>query len=306
MEPALNRFFDTLPSKPHATDDFNDGVYRQRKSRAVTCRYIQPNRNGTIHYLAFDIDHDDAYWAYDNALLPPPTIITLNRDNGRGHLLYELAAAVTVCDEYPKPKAYADAIRVAYSRKLAADTSYTGFTTKNPLAKHWRVKTNHGAVYSLTELAEHVVLPRVTRRQSTDIAYLGRNCELFERCRAWAYRAFNRSKSQSHFDAGVFEFCTQYNAVNFAANPLPEREVRSVARSVAKWVWRKFSPAQFSDIQRARTLRGAEKRRNQTEQRIRDAIAEFRNCGKPVMQRAIARHLGLHHDTMRRYRGLFQ
>ena len=38
-------------------------------------------------------------------------------------------------------------------------------------------------------------------------------------------------------------------------NPLPDREVRALVKSVASWTWKKFNAAKFSEIQRERALR---------------------------------------------------
>ena len=47
---------------------------------------------------------------------------------------------------------------------------------------------------------------------------------------------------------------------NESREPLPEKEIRRLARSVAWWIWQKFTPAAFSTIQSYRGRKGAEKR----------------------------------------------
>lgn len=85
---------------------------------------------------------------------------------------------------------------------------------------------------------------------------VGRNCDLFEGLREWAYsavRKFWRPGGEEHWRAAVR---LQAEALNTFAMPLGAAEVAGIARSVARYVWRRFSPADFREIQAVRGRRG--------------------------------------------------
>ena len=69
-----------------------------------------------------DCDHDAAVFSYDDGPLPPPNIITLIPDNGRGHLNYRLRAPVAKTDAArDRPLRYLAAIETCMIRRLDAD-----------------------------------------------------------------------------------------------------------------------------------------------------------------------------------------
>ena len=313
MNITLDRFFNALPDYPRSTNNFEHGSYKNRKEEAIYNRYIQHNRNQKIHYLAFDIDYDEAYWAANDALLPPPTIITLNGNNGRGHLLYELKDPITICDEHPKPNLYAKDIHENYTTRLNADTDYTGSITKCPLHSSYRVYTNDSAIYTLADLKDYA-LPspsKAKRCKPSSGAYLGRNCQLFEQCRMWAYHAWREASSnRSKFDADVLKWCQDYNTSKFE-QPLNFNEVKGIAKSVVKWVWNEFSKEIFSEIQSRRGQRGSEvtarNKRKKKEIEIREAIKKLKASNEKVSQSAVARITSISQQNIsKNYKQLFQ
>ncbi|EBZ9359400.1 replication protein, partial [Salmonella enterica subsp. enterica serovar Derby] len=77
-----------------STDDFNDGVYRNPKEKALLKKYIGFNNRSFVNGLVFDVDHEYGAIAWDLADLPKPNIIIQNTRNGHAHLLYALKSPV--------------------------------------------------------------------------------------------------------------------------------------------------------------------------------------------------------------------
>ncbi|RZA16687.1 MAG: DNA primase, partial [Proteobacteria bacterium] len=74
--------------------------------------------------------------------------------------------------------------------------------------------------------------------------------------RDWAYsavRKFWRPGGEERWRAAVR---LQAEALNTFAVPLGAAEVAGIARSVARYVWRRFSPAEFREVQAVRGRRG--------------------------------------------------
>ncbi|MEY0847253.1 primase C-terminal domain-containing protein, partial [Providencia rettgeri] len=75
---------------------------------------------------------------------------------------------------------------------------------------------------------------------------LGRNCQLFEQTRKWAYRAIRQGwPAYEQWLQACFERAKAYN-FQFLT-PLDEKEVFGIAKSIAKWTHSKFSQESFDE-----------------------------------------------------------
>ncbi|MEY1549412.1 primase C-terminal domain-containing protein, partial [Providencia manganoxydans] len=75
---------------------------------------------------------------------------------------------------------------------------------------------------------------------------LGRNCQLFEQTRKWAYRAIRQGwPAYDQWLQACFERAKAYNFQ--LLQPLDEKEVWGIAKSIAKWTHSKFSQESFND-----------------------------------------------------------
>ena len=146
------------------------------------------------------------------------------------------------------------------TRALGADQAYTHFLTKTPGHARWRTIWGREQPYSLPELARALPedLPLPKRIKTAEAVGLGRNVTLFDGLRAWAYRS---RRLYSRFEAFSEACLYQAQGLNVFAAPLPVSELRSTARSVAKWTWERFSAAEFAAVQRQRQARWAASRR---------------------------------------------
>lgn len=244
-------FMERLPRRPWCANYPKHGQIVRPAEVALKHRHIQPNAPLELAWLIFDLDYQGAAFAWEHAGLPPPTITVSNPDNGHAHLFYGLTTPVVKGSAAREaPLRYAALVQAAYLARLRADPGYAHQIAKNPLHPAWRsLWVNH--LYDLGELAEYVTLPkRLPRRESFGV---GRNCTLFDELRAWAYQWIRQYKrngaSPEQWRDAILG---QAERMNVFDTPLASSEVRALARSVAKWTWRHFNDARFSEIQSAR------------------------------------------------------
>ena len=266
MQAALKIFADNLSRYPYCTDNPRDGQAKRARDDAILQSHIQPNTAGRVLWVAFDVDQPDGATAWDRLSAPPPTLAMENPRNGHAHLLYALTAPVPRTDAArAKPLLYLAAAQEGIRRKLQADPGYSGNLCKNPFSARWNVK-QWADTYSMGELADWVTLPSPAEMQKRvrdpDYAGLGRNCEMFERLRQVAYRLVRRYWIPGGFE--YFRDALRIHADDLSAafaEPLPMAETRAISASCARWVWKRFTPADFRAIQSKRGARkGADKR----------------------------------------------
>jgi hypothetical protein len=255
-----DQFGEFIPKRPYCTDDPRSGLQIRSRKSALSYKHIQYNGPNAISWFPFDIDRPDARFAAEDANLPPPTVFVGNPDNGHGHLAYLLGAPVFASNAARiGPLRYAAAVERGLRRRLGADPHYNGLIAKNPLHPDWCTEWLTAEPYDLPTL-ESWLFERDMRFEHRRRAQfgLGRNCNLFDSLRKIAYREVLRFKKDGN-RAGFAE-----RMENLASHlnhefqvPLGFSEVRSIARSVTKWTWHRFSVDDFSKIQswRGRMLR---------------------------------------------------
>lgn len=255
----LDLFYDHLPTRPRCADYLPGPTVVREKMDAVSRLHIQANGPTHLYWLIYDIDRPTAMIDWSERNMPAPNIIVGNPDNGHAHLLYGLEVPVRKApDAQLKPLRYAAAVERALLAKVDGDYGYAGLICKNPLHPHWIVQTPQDFPYSLTWLADYVDLRKVDFRTKADDYGLGRNCTIFNSLRQWAYRNRRHFETFPAWHIACLERATSYNT--FPA-PLPFNEIKSTAKSVAKWVWENqaFSKAGFSAIQTKRGKSGGKK-----------------------------------------------
>ncbi|WP_223956844.1 LuxR C-terminal-related transcriptional regulator, partial [Aeromonas caviae] len=117
--------------------------------------------------------------------------------------------------------------------------------------------------YTLDYLAEFCPdkeLAAYSRRSRKEASGLGRNVALFDNVREWAYSAVREYWRPNGYDAwaeAVRATCDSANAFGLEqGGPLPLSEVKATAKSIARWVWRHFTPSEFRAIQATRGAKG--------------------------------------------------
>jgi len=268
LNSLLSTFKDRLPHRPYCTDDFSHGLKIRPAREAVNYKYIQPNPPVCRAWLVYDIDRPGAIYAAEDAGLPQPTMMVENPANHHAHFLYGLSLPVfTACAEKTTPMRWAACVDILYSQALDADRNYSGLTCKNPCSPAWVTHAGRNMLYDLSELQEYVDYNDLKkwkdkRRRLPDVG-LGRNCNLFDDLRHWAYRQVDVFRGAGLYEKWVEAVFAKALALNHFLEtdkgPLFENEVIHTAKSVARWTWENYfgrmPDEQFSKIQANRVAR---------------------------------------------------
>jgi Replicase family/Primase C terminal 1 (PriCT-1) len=257
-----NLFESRLMNKPYCAYEKSDGAYIRQKKTALKRKYIQYNSTAYVSFLCFDIDKSNGAIDWHDKGLPIPSTIVINPANGHAHLYYALRAAVCRTNlARQKPLRLLAVIEHGMGLKLESDLGFAGFLGKTPHHEaHKTLEPVMEIIYDLSELAEYVELPKTTPNKRLGIRTgLGRNIELFDALRKWAYKwtaDYRATKTQEQWHSAVL---SQAEHLNNFTTPLPLSEVKATAKSVAKWCWRNYtgrmSDEAFSKIQSQRAKR---------------------------------------------------
>lgn len=263
-----------MPRRPYCANAFGagQGLCIRAQKEALTYRNIQLNPPFMITFLTFDFDYDAGIDYRVNAPLVVidndlclPFWYVINPKNGHSHIIYVLKTPVlTTSAAHTKPLRYLEDIRYAMTEKMRADPAYNGLTSKNPFCPYWKVYVCSPRPVSLMDLALRVGLEgsvedrrrygylpaNAHSRAREDVSGLGRNCAIFERVRFWSYRAIREywGKGYTEWVSAVKYRCRQENAE--FPTPLCDVELKQIAKSIARWTWKRITPEGFSEKQR--------------------------------------------------------
>lgn len=242
--------YSQAPDRPYCANTKSGGRIRPQ-SEALSSPFVQLNPPAHQAWLILDIDREKASWAWEKANLPVPTFVAANPKNGHAQIGYALTAPVcTTKVARLDPLRYLAAIDYAYVLKIGGDFSFSGPLVKNPLHPHWQLwEPANAPRYELGYLAEFVELPKRLPPRPSGI---GRNCDLFEQLRKWAYSAVRNYWRPGGEDAWQDAVRRQAESINTFVKPLGASEVAGIARSTARYVWRRFTPSSFREIQAER------------------------------------------------------
>ena len=255
--------FESLPRRPYCMDEKPGYMIIRSKAIAIKKPYIQINSPVTTIYFVFDDDKNDAALSWFDANLPAPYWTAQNPENGHCHHCYKLEIPLHT-SEFSSIKAikYAQAVYYAYALKMGADLSYSQLITKNPLHPQHRTTYWTKQAYSLDYLADFVDLPKRIPKK-LEVVGLGRNVTMFEKGRHWAYTAIRDYMHHSSSHEWERAVRAQIEAINSSFEvPLPYSEVKATAKSIARWVWQRFSYGAFSEIQAKRGAKGGKAKGN--------------------------------------------
>ncbi len=260
---VLETFKNNLPPKPYCTDDLDIGLMIRPAEQAITKRYIQFNKPTDLRWFVYDIDRGTAQFDWQDLHVPQPNMTVRNPKNGHAHLFYGLEIPVHIQVTAKKnPIRYAGAIDVAMIRTLGADDRYRELISKNPLCDYWQTTVWRTSSYDLAEIADYLDLTPYSdeRRRLPEIG-LGRNCNLFDLTRFFAYREIRKTKcSQKEFIRRCIQFAKIHNTF---ATPLPQKECVTIGKSVGKWVYDNMSTESFQQWGEARRKKSVETRQIQ-------------------------------------------
>jgi len=289
-------FIQNLPLKPYCTNALKHGLVVRPRAQAVRKPYIEINPPKMVHWLIFDIDRDNAAFAWqDFPGLKAPNFAVVNPKNGHAHLYYKLSVPVCRSEMAQiKPLKYLSSLEYTYSNCLGADKAYAGLISKNPLhpAHSLILFRPLSKPYALGELALNIDLETRPKKVSTGV---GRNVDLFESARIFAYKAIRTFWKPGGYSAWEKAVKTHCETLNVFSSPLPESEVRAISKSIASWTWKHTTPDGFHESQAAKGRRSGQKRREMSEDK-RSSARLMKESGKTV--REIAETLGISRRTV--------
>ncbi|SAL39648.1 Replicase family protein [Caballeronia udeis] len=314
MNQQLEEFFTHLNEAVVTTNDFTEGTRFRKREKVDQFAYCGLNQMYRS-YLSFDLDTPGSAFRFEDANVPPPTIVTINPENAHCHMLYRLNTPV-ICTKHGRsaPQDFFDAIQDEMEVRLQADQAFNHTLTKNPRHPRWKVMT-YPVSYDLSDFLEYIDLPRRSSRivLPDHIQPRGRNDELFHGLRIWSYGAVHTVTDEDQWQAVAFAKATEINAC-FAC-PLPFAEVKATAKSVARWVWKeqhklgKTRPKvlTFADETAGQRMsKGAEYtnavRREKSLQTLRQAVADLQRIyGNKISVSMLVANTRMNIKTVRKY-----
>ena len=180
------------------------GPYRRRERSAAlsSAPYIEVNPLCVQSLIITDVDAGDVAGLPQLVGLPPESWAVRTRNAvGSGHIGYALATPVVLTDAaHRRPINLLARVEWGIRDVLGGDTTYAGRIMKNPLSP---------GVFQDTLWPQDVIFPTYTLRELAgslaDLEALpspgdprprasgvGRNVDIFDRTRTWAYRAIKR------------------------------------------------------------------------------------------------------------------
>ncbi|WP_018694178.1 replication initiation protein [Algicola sagamiensis] len=323
---ALNRVYTEAAYYPRCSDDKTARLSLPR-DLATKHPYMQVNRPGMESWLIFDLDHDNP-WIWEEAGLPAPNLIVMNRNEGSSHLFYAIKPVCTSLRARAHPIRYKKAIYEAMARKLRADASYSGPVAKTPGHPWWSTTEIHNIEYSLGELADYVDLeekPRWSRGPDIEGNSHSRHCLLFEEARYYAYSIVNELRDNGtfeHFHSMVQAFAENKN--NFSKRGFPQdltySQMMATVKSISRWTWDNYhgtgrchvgamslnKSLPLNERQSLAATRTHKERQKSTVSKIRAACANLRTQGKKLTYVAIARISKLTRQTVAKYKDFIE
>lgn len=244
-----------LPKKPLTSQDLTKGTIRRSRDKALDYKYIEANASSAKNMMVFDLDSPTAEWdlkskIYDDELLPEPNYYTVNPETNHAHVGYVIDGLVT---SGTKADSYFTAIYNAMTLVIGGDRGYKNKITRNPVLQPsvWMSDDT----YTLPELHAFVKLATVKKETIKDEDFIGRNDKMFNDLRKYAYSAYRRLNYND--DALLVDLHAHAAEINRdmvveAFEPLFQKEINAVVRSVHKFVVKNFTEEAFSEIQRQR------------------------------------------------------
>lgn len=284
------------PRRPYCANEKNQARIRPQEI-GLASAFLQLNPPAHRAWLLLDVDKRGAAHSWEDAGLPAPTFIAINRDNGHAHLGYALSAPVcSTMAARQAPLRYLAAIEHAYTAAAGADFAFAGHLAKNPLSDRWLLwEPANAPQYELSLLAEYVDLPQ---KPPPMPAGVGRNCDLFDALREWSYSAVREFWRPDGKDSWIEAVRRQAELMNTFSEPLDWPEVTGIARSVARFVWSHFNPESFRKVQAARGRKSGQARLEAQEDK-RSSAQLMSSIGRST--REIAAELGVHQSTVSRW-----
>ncbi len=301
----LADFAESLPYRPYVSNNLaENGLRIVSRGQADLFRYVQHNPPTKCVWLVLDCDFAGALAKVVAQKLPLPNFVATNPENGHSHLFYRLADPVCVSDAGIRRKPAWLLRRIEHQLRtlIGGDIGYMGFISKNLLNEHWEVECVRQEPWKLLEFQDYLTLPKKLPKRS-EVEGFGRNVTLFNSCRQVAYEtvlAYRLGGTKEQFYEHMLSVVSAKN-LGFPV-PLYAPEVRSIAKSITNWTWRKYtgrrSNEEFSKVQAKRGKLGGVAKGAAYENKRSEAL-KLASMG--MSQKEIAQTLGVTTRTLRNW-----
>lgn len=282
------------PQKPLCSNN-KSGPYKRRSKNVALNSYmfIESNPHALQSLIVLDVDHPDKF-IYEEHSIAPPSYQVQNLFTHSYHAVYGLTTPVVLTDAARRPPVNLLArVETGLRRAFEADEGYTGRITRNPLSTNYQATTwgvnddttshnmrTYQLKYLANQLSEAKLLPRWNDKKALKNSIVGRNVTLFDTTRQWAYSAIRNywSDPEHIWHEVVHAYAHNKNLGAIADQwgaPLPDTEVKHLARSVSKWVHRRFTPEKFTKHQQQAQKATVSARRQKTQQLLLEAIEDM-------------------------------
>lgn len=327
---AEQLYYDDLPYHPFCTNDFDAGMFRIRRDKAIEKSIVQHNPDFLVRCLVFDMDKPQGaskYWSAElhwrDVDAPEPNWIIINPKNGHAHYYYMLTTPVPLTDQSrAKPRKYVASIQRALRKKLNADLGFADLVAKNPLHNKWNSKVTRTETYSLEELSQYLDLETIKKAPKRETEGLGRHCILFDELRWWAYSRVTEARDTMNFGAWLNLLLNKAEALNTFRDRLPQSSINSTTKSVARWTWTKYDgkgsskkrgrdtaknhQLELADKQAYSAIKTNEQRKQTSERKIEVAIRLLQKENKRISIRSVAEKARLSKTTVQTHKKLLK
>ena len=228
-----------------------DADYRKNLETVPTEDFIQ-----VMPYTIYALFDDPNRWEYEVDGPAPNWQVRKASQPTTYHVAFALETPVARhAAARMRPLGFYRTIYDGLAAKIGADPRYSGLITKNPLRPPPGCSTQwlRSEPYTLAELREWLPVKIPKPAYTTGV---GRNEDLFRLCAKLAHQPrWARSILHEGYAGNWLEHVRLLNTQQFAENPLPDSECRSIAKSCAKYSMLQYSEAVFSEIQTARNTK---------------------------------------------------
>ena len=245
-----------LPKAPLAGNSKFGPYHRTTRHKALRMSYIEANPTCMQSLIITDHDRGSADEIPGLLGLPQPSWTALNPHTRGGHIFYVLGTPVCLTNAaHRRPVNLLARIETGLTKALGGDPGFAGRITKNPChTDHLPLWGEVTAVYGLKDLAHALaaqgLLPAYDDHKATRISGVGRNVDLFNYLRKWAYPRRGSygtgADNRTEWEAVCLDRAMLRNEDHigneYARGPLTQAEVTHLARSVSRWTWRNIAP----------------------------------------------------------------
>ena len=222
--------------------------------------FVQLNTPHTYRWLAFDVDRPDAAFAAEEANLAAPNVAVINVANRHAHLLYALADPVHATAAARRaPLAYLADYRARHGAQARGRPwLYRADCQESPLpalahALGRALPVRPGAARCRPEPRGQAASARARRTDwaRTQLLAVRRSASPgLSRRAQFKTRGLAESAFRSHLEHLAAELNQEFT--HSPAGLLSRGDLRAIAKSIAKFCYRRMSPGRFSAIQRHR------------------------------------------------------